>query len=337
MVNNWSDAFFARLAKQRAVGVLSLLCGLAVVACAEERTPYPGSFQGVVELDERTLAFEVSGRLDSVRVHRGDPVQAGQVIATLDASLERMTRESRESEAQAAESQVALLKAGTRPEELSSMAAQVRAAQASESQIEKSLARERNLAARGVTPQAVVDDLESQLARAQAQRQSLEHQLRAMQQGARREEIASAASRAESLATAADLEKVRLDRFELKAGTDGVILDVHAEEAEVVGPGTPVATLGDVAHPYCDVFVPQGQIGGISVGLPATLHVDSAAKPFTGKVEYIARTTEFTPRFLFSNQERPNLVIRVRVRVDDPKRELHAGVPAFVDLPRSGK
>jgi hypothetical protein len=33
---------------------------------------------------------------------------------------------------------------------------------------------------------------------------------------------------------------------------------------------------------------------------------------------------------LFSERERPNLVVRVRVRVEDHDERLHAGVPAFV-------
>ena len=52
----------------------------------------------------------------------------------------------------------------------------------------------------------------------------------------------------------------------------------------------------------------------------------------SGKVEHIARRTEFTPRYLFSEKERSTLVVRVRVRVDDSKEELRAGVPAFIRL-----
>jgi hypothetical protein len=51
-----------------------------------------------------------------------------------------------------------------------------------------------------------------------------------------------------------------------------------------------------------------------------------------GAVEWISPRTEFTPRFLFSDRERPNLVVRVRVRIDDPERRLHAGVPAFAEI-----
>jgi HlyD family secretion protein len=80
------------------------------------------------------------------------------------------------------------------------------------------------------------------------------------------------------------------------------------------------------------VFVPQGQLAPVRVGTRARVRVDGLSASLAGHVEHIARETEFTPRFLFSERERPNLVVRVRVRVDDPREQLHAGVPAFVTL-----
>jgi hypothetical protein len=62
------------------------------------------------------------------------------------------------------------------------------------------------------------------------------------------------------------------------------------------------------------------------------VRVDALGTTLPGHVEHVARKAEFTPRFLFSERERPNLVIRVRVRVDDPGERLHAGVPAFVTI-----
>jgi hypothetical protein len=51
-------------------------------------------------------------------------------------------------------------------------------------------------------------------------------------------------------------------------------------------------------------------------------------------VESVSPDTEFTPKFLFSDRERPHLVVRVRVRVEDPQRRLHSGVPAFAQVER---
>jgi HlyD family secretion protein len=104
------------------------------------------------------------------------------------------------------------------------------------------------------------------------------------------------------------------------------------EAGEIVSPGVPVLTVADTRRPYADLFVPQGDIAGIAPGRAAEVHVDALAEPLPARVEYVEQRTEFTPRFLFSEGERPNLVIRVRVRIDDPNRKLSAGLPAFVYL-----
>jgi hypothetical protein len=60
--------------------------------------------------------------------------------------------------------------------------------------------------------------------------------------------------------------------------------------------------------------------------------VDAHDKPFPGEIEFVGRRTEFTPKFLFSERERPNLVVRVRIRIEAPDGNLQAGVPAFAVL-----
>jgi HlyD family secretion protein len=70
----------------------------------------------------------------------------------------------------------------------------------------------------------------------------------------------------------------------------------------------------------------------VRLGAPATVRVDATSAPFTAKVEYVSPETEFTPKFLFSDRERPHLVVRVRVRVDDPGRRLQSGLPAFATV-----
>ena len=71
------------------------------------------------------------------------------------------------------------------------------------------------------------------------------------------------------------------------------------------------------------------------VAAPARVVVDASSQSYGARVEDIGRRTEFTPRYLFSERERSQLVIRVRVRIDDPEQALHAGVPAFVTIGES--
>jgi len=315
----------------RAVGIALLGAMLSLAGC-RARAEGPEPLQGVVELDERVLAFEVPGRVVSVGVKRGAVVHAGAAVAGLDETLARPLREARGEEARAAEAQLALLKAGSRAEDVRATTAQLAAARDVEKLVDKSLARQRELVKQGVVGAATVDDLEAQMARAQGERRALEQKLAAQRAGARTQEIDAAAARVAAAKAALAAEEQRLARYQLAAPLDGAVLDVHVEPGETVGAGAPVVTLGDVAHPYVDVFVPQAGLAGVRVGARAAVRVDAEPKPFAGVVEDVGRKTEFTPRYLFSPRERPNLVVRVRVRVDDPGARLHAGVPAFVTI-----
>lgn len=306
-----------------AAGVLS--------GCRASAEPLPGH-QGIVELEERAVAAEVAGRVDDVAVQRGDVVEAGDLLVALDDSLARRSLDVRRAEVEVARADLTLLQAGSRREDVASLAAQVRAAQAGERAAQRSAARTRELFAAGALPQAELDRAEAELSRVTGERQSLEARLGALARGARPEELARAAARTEAAERAVALEEERVDRAEVRALLGGTVTDVLVEPGELAAVGSPIATIADVDHPYVDVFIPQGDLGGVVVGSSAAVRVDALPGALAGRVEWIAPRTEFTPRFVFSPRERPSLVVRVRVRIDDPKRSLHAGVPAFVEI-----
>jgi HlyD family secretion protein len=245
-----------------------------------------------------------------------------------------LVRTARASEADGTRADLALLEAGARSEDIGSAAAELRSALAAEDLARKNLDRAKRLRQGDAIPQAELDRTLADLDRATASRSALEHRLAELRHGARPQEIARAKARVASAEAATALEEERLARYTLRATHDGAVLDVHVEEGELAGVGTPVATMADVTHPYVDAFVPEGDMDGIRIGDKASVRVDATSAAFTGHVEYVAHRTEFTPRFLFSEQERPNLVIRVRVRIDDPEQRLHAGVPAFATIER---
>jgi len=309
--------------------VLTALASMGLVSCQSGKAPSLGRYQGVVELDERVLAFELGGRVSKVGVKRGDSVEPEQELARVDDTLEETARDARHAEVDVAKSQVSLLEAGARPEEIRSLAARVRSIKTTEALLAKNLDREKKLLARGVSSQSAVDELETRLSATIADRQSVEQQLKGLQRGARKQEIEGAKSRVIAAEKGLVLQSEKVERHALRASNQGVVLDVHVEPGEVVAPGTPVVTLGDTRHPYADVFVPVGELDGIRVGAKAAVRVDSTPQVFRSEVEHVSRRTEFTPRYLFSERERPSLVVRVRLRIEDPEQKLHAGVPAF--------
>ncbi|HKU38846.1 MAG TPA: HlyD family efflux transporter periplasmic adaptor subunit [Polyangiales bacterium] len=315
--------------------VLTLLAaGLVVSPClacdGRARAGEPAPFQGVVEYDDRLLGFEVGGRIQDVGVQRGQDVAADTPLMRLDDSMERPQRDLRAAELAAAEAQLRLLKAGARGEELRAAAAEIAALRSQEDMLQKNLARQQTLFQQSALPQSTLDDTSSQLRATEERRRALEERLQALRNGARGDEIAAAVARVQAAQAALAAQEARLARYVLRSPAAGNIVDVQLEPGELVSPGTPALTLADIDHPYVDVFVPQARAHELRVGEAMRVRVDGLDAPLAGRVEHIFPKTEFTPRYLFSEGERPNLVLRTRVRVDDPKRVLHAGVPAFV-------
>jgi len=261
-------------------------------------------------------------------------VKDGQVLARLDGTVARLTCDARRQDVNAAQADLALLEAGTRHEDIASLADDLHGAQSNEELQRTSAVRTRALYADGALPKAELDRAESDLQKAEFQRKSLEQRLSALRQGARPQEIARARARVDQARAQLALEEELLARHLLKANTSGEVLDVTVKGGELAAVGTPALVLADTTHPYVDVFAPQADLEGVRPGVQAEVRVDATSAPFGGAVEYVSPETEFTPKFLFSDRERPHLVVRVRVRIDDPERRLHAGVPAFARVQR---
>jgi HlyD family secretion protein len=322
MIKNSSTAC-ARLAS------LVLVLG-GVAGCESAKAGTPDPLQGVVEYDDRVLGFEVSGRVAAIAVQRGQEVEADAPLVKLDDTLETPVRDLRAADLAGAEAQLRLLKAGARGEEIRASAAEVAALQSQEDILDKNLKRQQTLLSQGALSQSTLDDTAAQLRSTSERRRAAEERLLALRNGARGDEIAAAVARVQGAQAALAAQSARLTRYALRSPAPGSIVDVHVETGEMVAPGTPAITLADLSHPFVDVFVPQARAHELKVGDPMQVMVDGLTAPLPGRIEHVFPKTEFTPRFLFSEGERPNLVLRMRVRVDDPEHVLHSGVPAFV-------
>src|SRR5688572_8909052 len=134
----------------------------SLVLCACDRAAAePEPLQGIVELDEHVLGFEIPGRVKHLAVRQGDRVEAGAELAVLDDTLERLARDARAAEARAVAAELALLEAGVRPEDIQSLKASLAAAKASENFAKQSVTRQRKLSASGIGTPSDLDEAES--------------------------------------------------------------------------------------------------------------------------------------------------------------------------------
>jgi len=309
---------------------------LATMAGCDAELKTPPGYQGIIEHDDRHLGFRVGGQLREIRFDRGDVIEEGTLIAVLDDTAELPILLAREADLARTRANAALVYAGPRVEEVRSTMAELDGARATLREAKANLDRHRNLPEQAATARSLISELEAAYAQSRAQVRMLQQRLKQMRKGARPEELAASDAAVTAAEAAVDAEKERLALYSLRSSERVTVLDVPVRVGEVVAAGATVATVADTKHPYVDVFVPQQSLAGLELGLPARVRVDAEGEAFEGKIEHIAPTTEFTPRYLFSPTERPNLVVRVRVRISDPDERLHAGVPAFAKFEMKG-
>jgi HlyD family secretion protein len=314
-----------------AVGVV-----VALGACRKPDVT-DGRYQGMIEYDQRDLAFEQPGRITELAVQRGQVLAAGAPIAKQDDSLDKQARTVDARAIAVAQADLDLVKAGSRAEDVRAAEAQLMAAKAAETNAKTELAREQGLVAKGALPGANLDSLTAQLAAATGARQAQEQRVIALRKGARAEEIDRASARVAQAQEALALDDTRIGKRALAAPADGVVQDLYLQAGEMAGAGVPVVSVIDTKRPYADVFVPVPDAPRVKIGDRAHLTVEGLDGDANGVVELIYPEAEFTPKFVYSPRERPNLMVRVRVRLDDREGRLHAGLPAYVTFDDGGR
>ena len=67
--------------------------------------------------------------------------------------------------------------------------------------------------------------------------------------------------------------------------------------------------------------------------MPVTVRSDSYPdKTYNGKISFIASEAEFTPKQIQTSEERVKLVYRIKVEIDNAKRELKLNMPVDAEI-----
>ncbi|MBA2661895.1 MAG: efflux RND transporter periplasmic adaptor subunit [Bradymonadaceae bacterium] len=234
----------------------------------------------------------VEARVDHVGVVEGQIVEAGQELARLDDALFRRDAEIQQSKVALARAQLARLKAGFRPEEISTAKAELEQAQARHRGTQKEHERNQQLLEKKAIAQGTTDASLAEMEGAAAQVAARQAELQLRQRGARPEEIAAA--QAEIAVAEAEAERAlwKQQACIITAPIAGVVLEVF------VGPGDWISTSERDARPgaLLSIFDPsriqawvdvnQRDIGRVTVGQEVLLTSDAAPdQPFEGRVQ----------------------------------------------------
>ncbi len=324
---------------RRSPTVCLLALGLALAllpACNRNGHDPKGALllSGNLELTDAQLGFKVGGRVTERLVDEGARVEAGQLIARIDAAEQQDQLNLRQAELAAAEAVLAELEAGSRPQEIAAVAAALNSAEAERDRVRLDFARARELRQRDVIADREFEAAQAQLKVAEARSVEAAERLKLVQEGPRSETIAQARARVAQARAAVDLATTQLANTRLSSPLAGTVLSHHVEPGEFVAPGTPVVTVGDTQHMWVRAYLNQTDLGRVRHGQAVTVRIDSfPGKEFPGTVSYIASEAEFTPKTVQTPKERVKLVFRLKVDVANPDDVLKAGMPADVVIP----
>jgi len=292
-----------------------LAFSLLLTSCNQDAQP--NSVSGTIETDEARLASRYGGRVEQIFAQEGDSLTNGQLVAELNASELHARRE-------AAAAQLADLEAGPRKEEIAAAKADWEAQVANLELARADASRAENLFAQKTLSVTERD-------RDVTRMQSLEKIVAADKS---RYDLLLAGTRPEQIEQArAQVAQIDAQLAEMKivSPTNCVLEVLSVKIGDVLAPNQPVATVLLPEHIWVRVYVPEQWLARIKVGESANVRVDGfLGKEFSGVIEQINRSAEFTPRNVQTVGERVKQMFGVKVRLDNSSGNLRAGLSADV-------
>jgi HlyD family secretion protein len=318
---------------------------LALAACHRGPAASANRVSGYVEATEVRVAAEAGGRLLEVKVAEGDRVNAGDIIARVDATDTELATRRAEAERDQAQAQLALLRAGSRPEDIRQASAQVQSAQAdvrgAQAELDAAAADlERFEGLLRVNAGSVKqrDDArtrrevaQSRVHAAQERAQGAADALARVRAGARPQEIDAARAHVAAIdAQIASLHKTAADAV-VKSTVGGIVTAKLLDAGEMAAPRAAVAVITDLDHAWANLYVDERLVPQLKIGQAATIVTD-AGQRLPGTITFISPRAEFTPRNVQTAEERSKLVYRVKVATDNRNGVLKPGMPVEAEL-----
>lgn len=147
-------------------------------------------------------------------------------------------------------------------------------------------------------------------------------------------QVAAARARVDQAEAALEMARVQLGYADITAPATGTVTAVAANLGEIASPGRALATISDLSSLHVSVYVPETDIGRVTIGESARVTSDGGGS-WTGLVSFIAEEAEFTPNNIETKEQRVKLVYEVRIAVEmgaDTGDDLRPGMPVSVSL-----
>lgn len=294
------------------------VCALPLVAslfagCAP---PMPLA-TGYVEGEYVQIAAVSTAQILDLAVGSGARVDAGQALVALERRDAEIALAQADAALSKAESQLANLKEGKRPEEIRVIEAALASASAQAGEARRVAVRLIDLAGRGVATETQRDDAATAAEVAKARVAEIEANLAVARLPARAGEIAAAEAALREATAARDHARWQLDKRTLTAPAAGVITDILRRPGEIAAAGQPILSLLPDGAVRLRLYLPEADLARITTGAVLDVRCDACAPGLSATVSYIADGPEFTPPVIYSVDSRQKLVYLIEAEPSD--------------------
>ena len=288
---------------------------------------------GVMQAKTVDVAAKVTGRVETLPVHEGDTVSAGQLLMTLDIPEVEAKLKEVEALKSAATARQSLVDEGARPQEIRAAKAQMQRAQAGQELAQKTFNRVHALYREGLISKQKHDE-------ALAQKKSADELLAAAKEqydialtGARtQEKQAATALTAQATGGVEQVESLVKEK-NVTSPIASEISRIYVEIGEVAAAGLPLATLVDLSDQWAVFNIREDDMQKITKGAVLSAEIPALnAKNVQFKVYFINPRGDYaTWRATRQSSGYDLRTFEVRARPVQPVSDLRPGMSVIVN------
>lgn len=281
------------------------------------------SFPGKVEASgEVNLSAKVGGRVEQILVKEGQEVKQGQVLIKLEQKDVLSQVNQARSGYDSAVAELENLKNGQLPQQIAQLESAFNQARVNFENAEENYNRMKSLVEQGAISKQQFEGAELQYKVAKEQYEAASTQLNLVKEKSAPQNLLAMQARVNQAKAALDAAQAALDNTLITSPIDGTVGSINAEVGQILSPGVPVITVGNLKDAEIQINVTEDRINALKLGQEAEITVDSAnVSALKGRIVSISP---------FKNQV--TQVYPVKIQVSNDNGLLKSGMFARVKL-----
>ena len=317
------------------LGILALaaiILVILIVGYVVSKDNGPKYIQGEAEATEYRVSGKVPGRVEEFRAVEGSYVHKGDTLVVIDSPEIRSKIAEANAAKAAADAQRKKAMNGARSEQITGAYELWQQAIVQEDVLRKSFERVQNLYDQQVISAQKYDETKAKYDAACAQTKAAKSQYDMAVAGARYEDKEAAIALVDRANAAVELVNSYMSELYLTAPADGIISDIFPKVGELVGTGSPIMTVQDLADMWFTFNIREDQLHSLQIGDAIQLEVPALDHRTVEATVYYLRARESYATWKATKEigEYDTKTFEVRARPNEPVEGLLPGMSVLI-------